>query len=113
MRLLARLIGLGLLLLGIYFLGQNIYFANNVYPYWWRGVAAETSILFLTAGVLMFFILPRGNKSLAGIAIALGIIAVFLSSKAILQPTSLWQFVVSLASFVGGYQLFTRGRLDI
>jgi hypothetical protein len=113
MRLLARLIGLGLLLLGIYFLGQNIYFANNVYPYWWRGVAADTSILFLTAGVLMFFILPRGNKSLAGIAIALGIIAVFLSSKAILQPTSLWQFVLSLASFVGGYQLLTTGRLNI
>ncbi len=88
MRLLARLIGLGLLLLGIYFLGQNIYFTNNVYPYWWRGVAADTSILFLTAGVLMFFILPRGNKSLAVVAIALGIIAVFFSSKAILQPTS-------------------------
>jgi hypothetical protein len=113
MRLLARLIGLGLLLLGIYFLGQNIYFASNIYPYWWRGVAADTSILFLTVGVLMFFILPRGNKSLAGVAIALGIIAVFISSKAILQPTSLWQFVLSLASFVGGYQLCTTGRIDI
>ncbi|MDJ0595344.1 MAG: hypothetical protein QNJ72_36080 [Pleurocapsa sp. MO_226.B13] len=113
MRLLARLIGLGLLLLGIYFLGENIYFTNNVYPYWWRGVAADASILFLTAGVLMFFILPRGNKSLAGIAIVVGIVAVFISSKAILQPTSLWQFVLSLASFVGGYQLFTTGRLDI
>ncbi|MGL5939205.1 MAG: hypothetical protein ACRC2S_02275 [Waterburya sp.] len=113
MRLLARLIGLSLLLLGVYFLGQNIYFTNNVSPYWWRGVAADTSILFLTAGVLMFFVLPRGNKSLAGVAIAFGIIAVFLSSKAILQPTSLWQFVLSLASFVSGYQLFTTGRLDI
>ena len=76
-------------------------------------MAADTSILFLTAGVLMFFVLPRGNKSLAGIAIALGIVAVFVSSKAILQPTSLWQFVLSLASFVGGYQLFTTGRINI
>jgi hypothetical protein len=113
MRLLARLIGLGLLLLGIYFLGQNIYFTSNIYPYWWRGVAADTSILFLTAGVLMFFVLPRGNKSLAGVAITLGIVAVFISSKAILQPTSLWQFVLSLACFVGGYQLFTTGRINI
>jgi hypothetical protein len=113
MRLLARLIGLGLLLLGVYFLGQNIYFTNSVYPYWWRGIAADTSILFLTAGALLFFVLPRGNKSLAAIAIAVGIVAVFLSSKAILQPTSLWQFVLSLASFVGGYQLFTTGRLNI
>ena len=113
MRLFARLLGLGLLLLGIYFLGQNIYFSNNVSPYWWRGVAADVSILFLTAGVLMFFILPPNNKSLAGIAIAIGIVAVFISSKAILQPTSLWQFVLSLASFTGGYQLFTTGRLNL
>lgn len=113
MRLFARLLGLGLLLLGVYFLGQNIYFTNNVYPYWWRGVAADASILFLTAGVLMFFLLPRRNKSLAGIAIAIGIMAVFISSRAILEPTSLWQFVLSLASFTGGYQLFTTGRLNI
>ncbi len=113
MRLLARLMGLGLLVLGIYFLGQNIYFSNNVYPYWWRGVAADISILFLTAGVMLFFILPRENKSLAGWAIAIGIVAVFISSKAVLYPTSLWQFVISLASFVGGYQLFTTGRFNI
>lgn len=113
MRLLARLFGLGLLFMGIYFLGQNIYFTNNVYPYWWRGVAADASVLFLTSGVLMFFILPRGNKSLAGIAVAIGIVAIFLSSKAILQPTSLWQFVLSLSSFIAGYQLFTTGRLNL
>ena len=88
-------------------------FTNNVYPYCWRGVAADTSILFLTAGVMMFFILPRGNKSLAGLAIAIGIIAIFFSSKAILEPTSLWQFVLSLVSFIGGYQLLTTGRLNI
>ena len=113
MRLFARLLGLGLLLLGIYFLGQNIYFTNNLSPYWWRGVAADASILFLTTGVLMFFILPRRNKDFALIAIAIGIVAIFFSSRAILQPTSLWQFVVSLASFAGGYQLFTTGRLNL
>ena len=64
-------------------------------------------------GSIAVFVLPRGNKSLAGIAIAIGIVAVFVSSKAILQPTSLWQFVLSLACFMGGYQLFTTGRLDL
>ena len=112
MRLFARLLGLGFLLLGIYFLGQNIVFTNNLSPYWWRGVAADASILFLTSGVLMFFVLPRRNKDYAFIAIAIGIIAIFFSSRAILQPTSLWQFVVSLASLTGGYQLFTTGRLN-
>jgi hypothetical protein len=113
MRLLFRLIGLALLLLGVYFLGQNIYFTTNVYPYWWRGIAADTSILFLTAGVLMFFVLPVRDKLLSGVVISIGIILIFASSRAILNPTSLWQFVLSLASFVGGYQLFTTGRLNI
>ncbi|WP_041619598.1 hypothetical protein [Stanieria cyanosphaera] len=113
MRFLLRLIGLALLLLGIYFLGQNIYFTTNVYPYWWRGIAADTSILFLSAGVLMFFVLPSRDKLLSLFAIAIGIILIFASSRAILNPTSLWQFVLSLASFVGGYQLFTTGRLNI
>ena len=113
MRLIFRLIGLGLLLVGVYFLGQNIYFSTNPYPYWWRGIAADASILSLTTGVLLFFILPRSNKDLSIGAIALGILLVFVSSRAILNPTSLWQFVISLTSFVGGYQLFTTGRLNI
>ena len=113
MRLISRLIGLGLLLLGIYFLGQNIYFSTNPSPYWWRGIAADGSILSLTVGVLLFFILPRSNKDFSLCAIAFGIALIFASSKAILNPTSLWQFVLSLASFVGGYQLFTTGRLNL
>ncbi|GAB4240929.1 MAG: hypothetical protein Kow0049_29160 [Stanieria sp.] len=107
------LIGLALLLFGIYLLGQNIYFTTNVYPYWWRGIAADTSILFLTSGVLMFFVLPSRDKLLSLFAIVIGIILIFASSRAILNPTSLWQFVLSLASFIGGYQLFTTGRLNI
>lgn len=113
MRFLLRLIGLALLLLGVYFLGQNVYFTTNVYPYWWRGIAADSSILFLTAGVLMFFFLPSRDKFLSIIAIAIGILLIFASSRAILNPTSLWQFILALASFVSGFQLFTTGRINI
>lgn len=113
MRLIGKLIGLTLLLLGVYFLGQNIYFTTNPYPYWWRGISADASILFLTLGVMLFFLLPRREKTLSGIVIAIGILLIFASSKAILNPTSLWQFVLSLASFAGGYQLITTGRLNL
>lgn len=111
--MLARLIGLGLLLLGIYFLGQNIYFTTNPYPYWWRGIAADSSILCLTAGVLLFFALPSREKMLAFFCLLIGILLVFISSKAILKPTSLWQFVLSLFSFYAGSELFTKGRLRL
>ena len=113
MRSIFRLIGLALLMAGVYFLGQNIHFSTNPYPYWWRGVAADGSILFLTVGVLMFFVLPIRDKTLSGVVLAIGILLIFMSSRAILNPTSLWQFVLSLASFIGGYQLFTTGRLNI
>ena len=111
--MLARLIGLCLLLVGLYFLGQNIYFTTNPYPYWWRGVAADGSILFLTAGVILFFVLPAREKMLSIVSILIGIILIFASSRAILNPTSLWQFVLSLASFYAGFELFTKGRLRL
>jgi hypothetical protein len=108
-----RLLGFILLLVGLFLLGQNIQFTTNVFPYWWRGIAADGSILFLTLGILMLFFLPRHNKSLGWIALGIGILLIFLSSRAILNPTSLFEFVISLASFVAGYQLFSTGRLNI
>lgn len=108
-----RLIGLALLLVGVYFLSQNIYVTTNVSPYWWRGIAADVSIIALTLGILMLFFLPRSLKEVGWIGIGIGILFVFLSSRIILNPTSLWQFCLSIASFVGGYQLFSTGRLNI
>ncbi|WP_242056407.1 hypothetical protein [Nostoc sp. FACHB-152] len=65
---------MALLLAGIYLLGQNIYFTTNIYPYWWRGVAADASILFLTSGILMLFVLSRQDKALGWVALGVGIL---------------------------------------
>ena len=113
MRLLIKLVGLALIIGGIYLLGQNIYFVTSGSPYWWRGVAADGSILFLTFGVLLFFTMPNEGKFLGAGAIAIGILLVFVSSRVVLKPTTLWHFVGALACFVGGYQLITTGRLNV
>jgi hypothetical protein len=110
MRFLLRVLGFGLLILGIYFLGRDIVFTTNVYPYWWRGIAADTSILALMAGILMLAFLPRGAKNLGWTPVIVGIILVFLSSRAILNPISLWQFFLSFSLMAGGYQLLITGR---
>ncbi len=112
-RLLVKLVGLTLVIVGIYLLGQNIYFVTDGSPYWWRGVAADGSILFLTFGVLLFFTMPTEGKFLGAGAIAIGILLVFLSSRAVLKPTTLGHFVGSLACFAGGYQLIVRGRMNL
>lgn len=105
-----RLLGLGLLILGVYFLGQNIIFTTNPYPYWWRGIAADASIIALITGILMLVFLPRNIKSSGWIPVIVGIVLVFLSSRAILNPTSLWQFCLSFASIATGYQMVLTGR---
>jgi hypothetical protein len=111
MALIARLIGIILIGTGIYFLGNNIIFTTNVYPYFWRGIAADGSILALIAGVMMLVFLPAREKSWGWIPIIIGVVLVFFSSRAILNPTSLWQFLVSFASMAVGYKLVAQGRL--
>ncbi|ASC72253.1 hypothetical protein XM38_032080 [Halomicronema hongdechloris C2206] len=114
MRFLIQLIGLGLLLLGLYFLGKNIFFTTNVNPYWWRGIAADVSILFLSLGIVTLLLAPLGAaKQLGWVLIALGVLCVFVSSRAILNPTSLWQFFLALVSFTLGYRLFSTGRISL
>ncbi|MEA5618723.1 hypothetical protein VB711_12870 [Cronbergia sp. UHCC 0137] len=111
MRFILRIIGLSLLLLGIYLVGKNIFFTTNVYPYWWRGIAADTSVLALTIGIIMLIFFPRNMKNLGWIAVSAGVIFVFMSSSAILNPMSLWQFFLSLISISAGYKMFTTGRI--
>ena len=109
-RLIFFLLGIGLIILGIYFLGNNIIFTTNAYPYWWRGIAADGSILFLTGGVIGLFFLPKEINFLGWGGIIIGIILVFMSSRVILNPTSLWKLFISLVAIVEGYTLLSKGR---
>lgn len=109
MRALNYLLGLALILLGIYFLGKNIIFTTSAYP-WWRGVAADLSVLSLCIGVFALVFLPPPMRPFGWVAVAFGIVCVFASSRAILNPTSLWQFFLSLTAMGFGYKLLSRRR---
>ncbi|MEO0378592.1 MAG: hypothetical protein AAF329_29170 [Cyanobacteria bacterium P01_A01_bin.17] len=109
MRFLYFAAGLLLMLVGIYFLGQNILFTTHAYP-WWRGVAADLSVISLCIGILMMVFLKGEAQTLGWIAIVFGIVCVFVSSRAILTPTSLWQFFVSLGAMSVGYKMMTTQR---
>lgn len=109
-RCMFKLIGLGLMLVGIYYLGQNIIFTTNPYPYWWRGIAADTSIFALVSGIVLLFTLPKDLRSLGWLPIIVGIVLVFVSSRAILNPTTLWEFLISIFSIAAGYKMFVTKR---
>ncbi|MEO0407504.1 MAG: DUF4058 family protein [Cyanobacteria bacterium P01_A01_bin.135] len=110
MRFLVQLLGFALMLLGVYFLGRNIIFTTNASPYFWRGLAADLSVLCLVLGVVWLLIMPIGARHLGWVFIIAGIVFVFGSSRAILNPTSLWQFFVAFAAMSSGYKMLATGR---
>ncbi|NEP15034.1 MAG: hypothetical protein F6K14_33650 [Symploca sp. SIO2C1] len=112
MRFFIKLVGLALVFVGIYFLGQNIFFTTQISPYWWRDISATASVLTITGGIISILFFRRAVGELGWILIGLGIILVFVSGRVILRPTSLWYFFLSFASLIAGFKLITTGRID-
>ncbi|NET31120.1 MAG: hypothetical protein F6K19_03860 [Cyanothece sp. SIO1E1] len=113
MRILTKLIGLALLLGGIYFLGQNILFTTQISPYWWRDISAASAVIAVTGGAISLMYFGRGAHSFGWVLVALGIVLVFVSGGVILRPTSLWTFFLAFVSLVAGFQLITTGRVSL
>ncbi len=106
-----KLIGLILLLVGVYFLGQNIIFTTQYSPYFWRDIPAAASVLALIGGMISLLLFPRETGSLGWILLIIGCVLVFLSGGVVLRPTSLWTFFVAFAALIGGFKLLTEGRV--
>lgn len=107
----STIFGVALIIVSIYFLGQNITFTTHYYYTWWQKTSATASVLALIAGIGSLTFWRREMGNFGWIFIAIGIILVFMNSGVILQPTSLWTFLVSMLTFASGYQLLTSGRI--
>jgi hypothetical protein len=111
-RLLIKLTGLILLFTGLYFLGKNIIFASGYYSYFYRSLPATGSVLAIMGGVFSLVFFRRQTGNLGFILLSIGIVLVFLSGGVILQPTSLWNFLVSFTALAVGYKLLNEGRIN-
>jgi len=111
MRIIKSLIGVALILIGIYFLGQNIVFTTKVSPYWWRDLSATGSVVLTLAGLATLTFFPRETGKAGWVMILLGIALVFVSGRVLLLPTSLWTFFVAFASTLIGLNLLRTGGL--
>jgi hypothetical protein len=107
----STILGLVLIIVSIYFLGQNILFTTHAYYSWWQKTSAAASVLALLAGISSLTFWRRELGSFGWIFIAIGIILVFMNGAVILRPTSLWTFFVAMLAFASGYQLLTSGRI--
>lgn len=111
MRFLVTLVGLVLMVFGIYYLGQNVVFGTPMGRFTWRTIAAQTSVLMLTGGIMGLVFLPLRSKNLAWGIIAAAIVVVFASGGVWLRPTTLWQFLMALISMTLGYRLMIDGQI--
>ncbi|MBW4609505.1 MAG: hypothetical protein KME22_20445 [Hassallia sp. WJT32-NPBG1] len=107
----SRLLGIALLVLGIYFLGQNIIFTTHYSPYFWRDIPAGASVIAIMGGIVSLLFFSRETGNMGWILLGIGAVLVFLSGGIILKPTSLWNFFLAFAALTGGFQLITQGRL--
>jgi hypothetical protein len=113
MNIIPRIIGFALMILSLYFLGQNITFTSRIGLYWWVDISAAASVLSLMAGVLCILFGGRNFSQLGWILVGFAIILVFLCSKVILQPTSLWNFFLAMLSMLTGWNLMRTGRIGL
>ncbi len=111
-RLLIKFIGLILLLIGIYYLGQNIIFTSTYSQYFYKSLPAVGSVLAVLGGVLSLVFFRRETGNFGWILLTIGIILVFLSGGVLLKPTSLWNFFISFASIAVGYKFLNQGRIN-
>ena len=114
MKILGKLLGLGLIVLGVYFLGKNIFFTTGGYYYsFWRGISADLAVVTLAGGVVSLFMFPEKQKTLGWFLIGASILLIFAGGRAVLAPVSLWQLFISLISMSSGYQLIRTGRISL
>ncbi|MBD1860581.1 MULTISPECIES: hypothetical protein [Trichocoleus] len=111
MRLLNKLIGLALVLVGVYFLGQNIIFTTRISPYWWRDIPAAGSVISIASGIGILVLGSRSIRQTGWLFVGLGILLVFMSGGVVLRPTSLWTLFLCLLCLGGGSKLITTGRI--
>lgn len=112
MKLILQILGIALILVGLYFLWQNIFLTTEASPYWWNGILADFSVLSLSLGLLMLVLIPfRGLRQTGSIFLVLGAICVYGSNRAIVNWASMSQLAITVFAIASGYLIFATGRL--
>ncbi|MFQ3582695.1 MAG: hypothetical protein SNJ67_07045 [Chloracidobacterium sp.] len=122
MRGLAGFVGIGCFLAGIYGLGRKIVLtAGNGSLYyssywgswsgWWYGIAAAGTVLLAVAGLVAIVFLRGQARWIGGGLLALSGVLVVFSGRAVLLPTTLFEFLVSVFLMAIGVKLFLNSAL--
>jgi len=102
-----KLLGIFLVVGGIYFLAQNIVF----YPYYYNNIWTTASVLSIICGTISLLFFHRETGNLSWILLGMGIVVFIFNGGVLFRPISLWNLLVSLAALATGYKLLTEGKV--
>jgi len=114
MRLLIKLVGLVLMLVGIHFLAKNIVLTagcsqTSYYFRSWCNISSKGTILALLSGIIALVFFPRQTGSLGWILIGISIVLVAISGVLVWKATTLWYLFLAFTALLSGYKMFTSG----
>jgi hypothetical protein len=107
MSLLKSLLGIALIVVGLYSVGQDIIFTTQSSYNSWQKIPAAGSVIFSLSGLWVILNAAKSDKFWGWILIVFGIVCIFMSSGVILRPVSLWNLLVAFTCLFGGIKLMT------
>lgn len=110
-RLLIKLIGVGLMMAGIYFFANNIIIFSSYYTIFLRRLPGQLSGLALISGIFSLLFFRRETGNLGWFLIAIGLTLVFFSGGVYFKATTLWNLFMAVGALAFGYQLLNTGKV--
>lgn len=105
-----KLVGLTLIILGIYSLSQNIIFATKIIDHTSYVAAIASIFTIMIASIsLLFFTKQAGSFGLT--LLATGAVMVFLSDGFLFQPNVIRSFCLTFIAFVMGFELIYPSKI--
>ncbi|OYT72641.1 MAG: hypothetical protein CFK52_04285 [Chloracidobacterium sp. CP2_5A] len=114
------IVGIGCFIAGIYGIGGKVvlstgggglYYSRGSWHGWWYGIAAAGTVVLAVAGLLGLVLLRGQARWIGGALLALSGVLVAFSGRAILLPTTLFEFLVSAFLMAIGVKLFLKSTL--
>ncbi len=115
MRLLIKLVGFVLMVVGIYFLAKNIVLTagcSHSYYYFrsWCNISSKGTVVSLLGGIIALVFFRRQTGTLGWILIGISIVLVAISGALVWKATTLWYLFLAFTAFLGGYKMFASGN---
>ena len=104
-----RLMGLGILFFGFWFIGQNII----IHTLAWGGLAAGGAVALLFGGVVATIAGKNGIRTAGLLMIALSVVLVFASGIIEILPTSIAEVLLGLGAIVYGGRMLATGEWEL